>query len=252
MINFFRKIRKKLADDNKPLKYVRYVIGEIVLVVFGILIALQINNWNESKKLDLKKQDLIYRLTEQVSKNIANSLYQIESEKERVNKITALMLMIGKPFEQNSQRKLDTLMSYSMYDFSFFLDLNTLTEAKDNGEISLIKNDSLRSWLYGFISYKNIIQQRILIANNDNNNYYVPYLYKNINLRSQYANEDESYRNRIGYSKLKKNNYDQILMDREFENLLSLRLDYAEEFLSTFQNLNGNLEFLKELLDKEK
>jgi len=51
MINFFRKIRKKMADDNppdgragKPMKYMRYAIGEIVLVVIGILIALQVNN----------------------------------------------------------------------------------------------------------------------------------------------------------------------------------------------------------------
>ncbi len=50
MINFSRKTRKKLADDNKPLKYARYAIGEIVLVVIGILIALQINNWNEQLK----------------------------------------------------------------------------------------------------------------------------------------------------------------------------------------------------------
>ena len=50
MIGFFRKIRKKLADDNKPLKYLRYAFGEILLVVIGILIALQINNWNEDQK----------------------------------------------------------------------------------------------------------------------------------------------------------------------------------------------------------
>jgi len=42
MINFFSKIRKKLADDNKPLKYMTYALGEIVLVVVGILIALSI------------------------------------------------------------------------------------------------------------------------------------------------------------------------------------------------------------------
>ena len=50
MINFFRKKRKKLADDNKALKYARYAIGEIVLVVIGILIALQLNSWKEERK----------------------------------------------------------------------------------------------------------------------------------------------------------------------------------------------------------
>ncbi len=50
MIPLFRKIRKKMADDNKPMKYARYAIGEIILVVIGILIALQINNWNEERK----------------------------------------------------------------------------------------------------------------------------------------------------------------------------------------------------------
>ena len=59
MINFFRKTRKKLADDNKPLKYMRYAIGEILLVVIGILIALSINNWNENRKdIDLEKEVL--------------------------------------------------------------------------------------------------------------------------------------------------------------------------------------------------
>ncbi len=55
MIPFFRKIRKKMADDNKPLKYMRYAIGEIVLVVIGILIALQINTWNNNYNLPKKK-----------------------------------------------------------------------------------------------------------------------------------------------------------------------------------------------------
>ena len=50
MINLFGRIRKKLSDDNKPLKYMMYALGEIILVVIGILIALQINNWNEDRK----------------------------------------------------------------------------------------------------------------------------------------------------------------------------------------------------------
>ena len=50
MIKFFRKIRYDLMSDNKTGKYLKYAIGEIVLVVIGILIALQINNWNENRK----------------------------------------------------------------------------------------------------------------------------------------------------------------------------------------------------------
>jgi hypothetical protein len=50
MIKFFRKIRQNLLSEGKTGKYFKYAIGEIVLVVFGILIALSINNWNENKK----------------------------------------------------------------------------------------------------------------------------------------------------------------------------------------------------------
>lgn len=50
MIGFFRRIRKKLADDNQFLKYSRYAIGEVLLVVIGILIAVQINSWVQNKK----------------------------------------------------------------------------------------------------------------------------------------------------------------------------------------------------------
>jgi len=55
MINFFRKIRRKRIDENKFIKYTRYAIGEIVLVVFRILIALQINTWNEGRLTKIDK-----------------------------------------------------------------------------------------------------------------------------------------------------------------------------------------------------
>jgi hypothetical protein len=56
MINFFRKIRYDLLGENKTGKYFKYAIGEIVLIVIGILIALSINNWNENRK---EKRNLI-------------------------------------------------------------------------------------------------------------------------------------------------------------------------------------------------
>ncbi|MBT8185458.1 MAG: hypothetical protein KJN76_11510 [Eudoraea sp.] len=70
MLNFFRKIRKQLAADNKPFKYMRYAIGEIVLVVAGILIALQINNWNEERKDRNEEQQLLIQLREEYTSNL--------------------------------------------------------------------------------------------------------------------------------------------------------------------------------------
>jgi len=72
MINFFRKTRKKLANDNKPLKYMRYAVGEIVLVIIGILIALQINNWNQIEKSKSESNRLLIVLKLDLEKDIHN------------------------------------------------------------------------------------------------------------------------------------------------------------------------------------
>ena len=90
MIKFFRKIRQKLLTENKFSKYLIYAIGEIVLVVIGILIALQVNNWNEIRK---SKLDLINRL-ELMSDELGNDtiFYQelISGNKQRIDFLTHL------------------------------------------------------------------------------------------------------------------------------------------------------------------
>ena len=75
MIPFFRKIRKKMADENRPLKYARYAIGEIVLVVIGILIALQINTWNEERK----SRNFEFLTLSELKKNIGYDLQQMDT-----------------------------------------------------------------------------------------------------------------------------------------------------------------------------
>ena len=78
MIKFFRTIRQQLLSENKFRKYLLYAIGEIVLVVIGILIALSINNWNEDQKKDISN-----------TKFLKNLSYEIELDKtvftEKIN-----------------------------------------------------------------------------------------------------------------------------------------------------------------------
>ena len=62
MIKFFRKIRQRLLTENKFSKYLLYAIGEIILVVIGILIALSINNWNEKRKENSHEEKILNEL----------------------------------------------------------------------------------------------------------------------------------------------------------------------------------------------
>ena len=79
MIPFFRKIRKKMADDNRPVQYMRYAVGEIILVVIGILIALQINNWNESNNN-----------LGQVNKHLATLKLNLQDDVKQAEKLLAV------------------------------------------------------------------------------------------------------------------------------------------------------------------
>lgn len=71
MLRLFRNIRKRLAADNNLPKYTRYAIGEILLVTVGILIALQVNNWNEQRKQRNKELHYLANLKNDLKLNIA-------------------------------------------------------------------------------------------------------------------------------------------------------------------------------------
>lgn len=72
MLPFFRKIRLRLAENNQFFKYSRYAIGEIVLVVIGILIALAINNWNEERKNNSIRKSYLENLKVDLKKDLEN------------------------------------------------------------------------------------------------------------------------------------------------------------------------------------
>jgi len=74
MIRFFRNIRQKLAAENKVMAYLRYAIGEILLVMIGILLALQVNNWNELRKQNIAETEFI----EGVKKDLTQDKNYIE------------------------------------------------------------------------------------------------------------------------------------------------------------------------------
>lgn len=70
MLKFFRKIRQNLIGKGDTKRYLFYAIGEIFLVVVGILIALGINNWNEERKQNLELQDYLFKIDHNMEQDI--------------------------------------------------------------------------------------------------------------------------------------------------------------------------------------
>jgi len=144
MIKFFRKIRKNLLTENKFSKYLFYAIGEIILVVIGILIALQINNWNESKKT----KQFEYKILNDIQTSMEGNFFQLNMCLEaNENSIKSANIII-KIIKEN-------LMYHDSLDLHFSRSLEWCTPSFQNAGYeslksygrNLITNDTIRESL---------------------------------------------------------------------------------------------------------
>lgn len=149
MIKFFRKIRQNLLMNNKTSKYFKYAIGEIVLVVIGILIALQINNWNESNK---SQKNEIYILNE-VLKNLEEDATLInEIIAKRTNAKTSITYL--KKYSSNIEINLDSLEHHMvrLLTFERYYPINNAYEILKSKGLQL-SNNNLTSHISRYYDY---------------------------------------------------------------------------------------------------
>ena len=149
MIPFFRKIRKNLADDNNPLKYMRYAIGEIVLVVIGILIALSINNWNETRKDN--RQEVVYycKIKEDLESDKNRIETIIESIVERQVVCKQLLLKLHSTPKDKSV-VIDDYLAAVRSDV-FYPNKAAITDLTSSGKLSLLHNEELKKIILKYL-----------------------------------------------------------------------------------------------------
>ena len=141
MIKFFRKIRLDLLSEGKTGKYLKYAIGEIVLVVIGILIALQINNWNENRKIKENEITILEQLNADLKKNL-EELFEIKSILWQSAEHSEKFLLF-----LNSQKSNTDSISAWLKLISrnpIFNNANTAYKNLENSPNKMISNDSLR------------------------------------------------------------------------------------------------------------
>lgn len=208
MIPFFRKFRYNLAQDNQPaspagrfFKYSRYAIGEIVLVVIGILIALQINNWNENRKSRKQETLLLEGLQSEFQSNLKtfDSVFVKHIRKEEY--VEKLILFEKKPFAFG---KLDTVLEVLTYNYTVNLSSTIYKSSVNSGKIDLISDSQLKNIISSFEDKLIDFQEEELIAREMTNLEILPYINDNIALRYPLGsrNEEELREDDLNYRKL--------------------------------------------------
>ena len=171
MIKFFRKIRQNLLFENRTGKYLKYAIGEIVLVVIGILIALQINNWNDMKKNKVVEHQLLTALLQEFESN----LIILDSTRLANQRIYKTAIKIGE-FTGPSLPSIDEkdLSMYMVGAFKFkprFVpNLGTMNEINNSGKLSLITDQNLRKSISEWLSQLELVhnQENYVVERRDN------------------------------------------------------------------------------------
>ncbi len=147
MINFFRKTRKKLADDNKFFKYWRYAIGEIALVVIGILIALSINNWNEERKSDIELNEYLIKIAQNIKEDIGHAI-EIKQRRDTLimDAQKARIMLLKRESDLEKIRK----VSRWVREFYFIPNTSGYEALKNSSYLGKVKNTKIDSLLNSY------------------------------------------------------------------------------------------------------
>jgi len=246
-----------MADDNRPLKYMRYAIGEIILVVIGILIALQINTWNEQRIEKRKEQSVLKSLHKTFSDNLQNLNFIIDISEISFHSSKQLLSLIGPNASGYSNAEIDSLIgdliNYSTYDPS--------TGAVDNiinsGKLNIIQNKVLKTNISDWSGMLTDVKKDIDIANNHAFNVLMIYLNDKINLKNIAVPQRITEKTNLNIPEPSNfpTDYDTFMRSKEFENLVdfhALNFIYLlAEYYEIKEYLQDNISLLEEEIYNE-
>ncbi|MFY0630266.1 MAG: hypothetical protein JXR05_07780 [Flavobacteriaceae bacterium] len=256
MIKFFRHIRQGLVNENKFSKYFLYAGGEILLVVIGILLALQFNSWNTNNK-ELEKEEWYLN-------NILDDIhYQTQTleiiEKDYNVTIAAAKSILKNYYHQKSFQGIDSLnnkLNLLMYAQFFPNTNNTYQELVSSGQLSLIKNKNLSLEVIDFYLYSADNEE---VFKNDLDNIFYPQIYPvvsslvQVDIESFLTNEDEDYllQKLSSVSSLIEKKLNDLSTRLALENAIKLKILILSEQLEIIKETQKGAKVLNTLIEDE-
>jgi hypothetical protein len=236
MLRFLRKERLQTIQNTGMMKYLAYAFGEILLVVIGILIALQINNWNEQRKLTAKERKLLKEMASNLSEDIMDFDYNIKGTKmrTRANEVMLQVLTEGLPMHDS------LLHHFSNYVGSYQLTENT--GAYDNLKsigFDLVRDDELRQKITRLYSnrYEYLDNLEMEMGQPFQMNYLMPRYWENMSTETFW----ESAR---------PNDLEALAANHEFRELLKFNIFYHGYMLHQYEAMREDAIELRDAIER--
>jgi hypothetical protein len=212
MIKFFRKIRYDLMEKNKTGKYLKYAIGEIVLVMIGILLALQVNNWNTNRAKKQKEQILLSALNKEFKANKAQLDTVMFHHRRTMKSNTYLLSRL--PIKDLKKENIDSL-AYHLWNHTAYWTFNpssgVTSSIMNSSSINIISNNELRQLLVGWNDLLLDYQEEEINARDNYHNILKPYEKKYF----LWTGKDMLKDSRVDLSFLTSLEFDNYVLDRE-------------------------------------
>jgi hypothetical protein len=235
-------------EKNKTGKYLKYAIGEIILVVIGILIALQINNWNENRKDSIEEKAILENLLENL--NLSEIQSELLISGENILK-QSLIQILGIDSNDNGINPIiisDSIFKNAVWDLqSDIPTFNAYNNLKNTNKLSLIKNKKINE---KFTELEFRLKKLNDILNDRLNVHQIridDILEKDINfiplVKSNVPN--------INIENESSNNYSQLLEIKRIRNLLGMKLSFTQDVINYRKNLDTEIKDLIILIEKE-
>jgi len=248
MLNIFRTIRQRLAAQNKVAAYLRYAIGEILLVVIGILIALQVNNWNEERKKAIEEQKALVNLKQDFKYNHDQLIDLIRESDSLINANLMLLNHTGNKYHMDDVPNLDSLLSTLGSTPIFYPKNGFLDDLLNSGKLGIFRNVDLRQLLSSWKPTLEYLKKREIECTELSNK-----IEDFITAHGSWVNYDHKYGHydySIPPSGFETNN-NELLLIREFENYIDNHIYYIN-YVRTRQKATLEVtEKILQLIEKE-
>jgi hypothetical protein len=235
MITLFRKIRQKLIYENKIGGYLKYAIGEILLVVIGILIALQVNNWNEGRKFEDQSKKITQDINSEFKENRIVLNERIINLGIANNYVRTILSLMNAERDEIQKTNIDSILSKSLKYGNYNPANSSIKELISSGKLNLVRNQSLKKNLFEWLQLLEDADEDFKNQDLQATTLLIPYLYKHVAMQNLNTYNNLEVKNN---SELFNGDYHSVFQDLEFENLYQGKLFWNNEMLNHYKTLD--------------